>query len=103
MTNLTNFFLTVSRTIESTITANAVFHLINDGASWKLEDAGTELGNAIFGTLTASPVPEDMTEDISDDQGTGNEEVSDEDNNSGDNETETEEVDDNVDDSDSDE
>lgn len=53
---------------ESTITANAVFHLINDGASWKLEDAGTELGNAIFGTLTASPVPEDMTEDISDDQ-----------------------------------
>lgn len=88
---------------ESTITANAVFHLINDGASWKLEDAGTELGNAIFGTLTASPVPEDMTEDISDDQGTGNEEVSDEDNNSGDNETETEEVDDNVDDSDSDE
>lgn len=88
---------------ESTITANAVFHLINDGASWKLEDAGTELGNAIFGTLTASPVPEDMTEDISDDQGTGNEEVSDEDNNSGDIETETEEVDDNVDDSDSDE
>ena len=88
---------------ESTITANAVFHLINDGASWKLEDAGTELGNAIFGTLTASPVPEDMTEDISDNQGTGNEEFSDEDNNSGDNETETEEVNDNVDDSDSDE
>ena len=43
----------------TTTTANATFHLTNDGVSWKLEDAGTELGNAIFGTLTASPVPED--------------------------------------------
>lgn len=48
---------------QATITAIATFHLINDGASWKLENAGTELGNAIFGTLTASPVPEDSTED----------------------------------------
>ena len=48
---------------QATITASATFHLINDGASWKLEDAGTELGNAIFGTLTASPVPEDSTGD----------------------------------------
>ena len=48
---------------EATITATATFHLTNDGASWKLEDAGTELGNAIFGTLTASPVPEDAAED----------------------------------------
>ena len=48
---------------QATITATATFHLINDGASWKLENAGTELGNAIFGTLTASPVPEDSTED----------------------------------------
>lgn len=47
----------------TTTTANATFHLTNDGVSWKLEDAGTELGNAIFGTLTASPVPEDATED----------------------------------------
>ncbi len=39
----------------TTTTANATFHLTNDGVSWKLEDAGTELGNAIFGTLTASP------------------------------------------------
>ena len=48
---------------QATITATATFHLTNDGASWKLENAGTELGNAIFGTLTASPVPEDSTEE----------------------------------------
>ena len=51
------------RNNQATITATATFHLINDGASWKLENAGTELGNAIFGTLTASPVPEDSAED----------------------------------------
>lgn len=47
----------------TTTTANATFHLTNDGVSWKLEDAGTELGNAIFGTLTASTVPEDAAGD----------------------------------------
>ena len=51
------------RNNQAAITATATFHLTNDGASWKLENAGTELGNAIFGTLTASPVPEDSTED----------------------------------------
>lgn len=51
------------RNNQATITATATFHLTNDGASWKLANAGTELGNAIFGTLTASPVPEDSTED----------------------------------------
>lgn len=51
------------RNNQATITATSTFHLTNDGASWKLENAGTELGNAIFGTLTASPVPEDSTED----------------------------------------
>lgn len=51
------------RNNQATITATATFHLTNDGASWNLENAGTELGNAIFGTLTASPVPEDSTED----------------------------------------
>ena len=51
------------RNNQATITATATFHLTNDGASWKVENAGTELGNAIFGTLTASPVPEDSTED----------------------------------------
>ena len=50
------------RNNQATITATATFHLTNDGASWKLENAGTELGNAIFGTLTASPVPEDSNE-----------------------------------------
>ena len=51
------------RNNQATITATATFHLTNDGASWKLENAGTELGNAIFGNLTASPGPEDSTED----------------------------------------
>lgn len=51
------------RNNQATITTTATFHLTNDGASWKLENAGTELGNAFFGTLTASPVPEDSTED----------------------------------------
>ena len=51
------------RNNQATITATATFHLTNDGASWKIEKAGTALGNAIFGTLTASPVPEDSTED----------------------------------------
>ena len=78
---------------DSTITATATFHLTNDGASWKLEDAGTELGNAIFGTLTASPVPEDAD----------NTSVEDSDNDASDpDETEAEETD-NTDDSDSDE
>lgn len=56
----------------TTTTVNATFHLTNDGVSWKLQDAGTELGNAIFGTLTASPVPEDAA---------GNENASDSDDN----------------------
>lgn len=51
----------------ATITATATFHLTNDGVSWKLEDAGTELGNAIFGTLTASPVPEDSADNTDSD------------------------------------
>ncbi len=47
---------------EDTITASAAFHLVNDGASWKLKDASTELGNAIFGTLVTSPVSEEGEE-----------------------------------------
>ena len=47
---------------EDTITASAAFHLVNDGASWKLKDASTELGNAIFGTLVTSPVSEESDE-----------------------------------------
>lgn len=44
---------------KSTRTVEAEFKLTNDGASWTLEDAGTELGEAIFGTLATSPVTED--------------------------------------------
>ena len=45
---------------EDTTTVKASFHLVNDGVSWKLENGSAELGNAIFGTLTTSPVSEDQ-------------------------------------------
>lgn len=43
----------------STIQSTAVFHLTNDGVSWKLDDSNAVIGNAIFGTLSSSPVSED--------------------------------------------
>ena len=39
-------------------TTSATFSLVNDGVSWKLEDSSHSLGNAIFGTLSTSPVEE---------------------------------------------
>lgn len=39
------------------------FVLINDGVSWKLQDEGNTLGNAIFGTLTDSPLETSDSED----------------------------------------
>ncbi len=39
------------------VTVNDVaFVFINDGVSWKLQDEGSTLGNAIFGNLTDSPL-----------------------------------------------
>lgn len=46
---------------KSTHTSTAVFHLVNDGISWSLENGSEELGNAIFGTLTTTPVDEEET------------------------------------------
>ena len=43
----------------ATITSTADFHLTNDGVSWKLDDSNTTIGNAIFGTLSSSPVNEE--------------------------------------------
>lgn len=40
----------------STRQADATFYLINDGVSWQLQDDSQELGNAIFGNLSSSPV-----------------------------------------------
>ena len=45
---------TATKTVETTFT------LINDGASWKLEDAGTVFGQALFGTLSSSPVEDNQ-------------------------------------------
>lgn len=45
-------------TNEATRTTETILHLINDGASWKLSDESGALGNAIFGTLTTTPVNE---------------------------------------------
>lgn len=38
------------------------FVLINDGVSWKLQDEGNTLGDAIFGTLTDSPLSEAVSQ-----------------------------------------
>ena len=46
----------------ATITSTADFHLTNDGVSWKLDDSNTTIGNAIFGTLSSSPVNEETAE-----------------------------------------
>ena len=46
----------------ATVQTAAVFHLTNDGVSWKLQDSNTSIGNAIFGTLSSSPVSEDSSE-----------------------------------------
>lgn len=48
-----------------TITTPVTFHLVNDGASWKLKENSTAIGNAIFGTLTKTPISDEET-DISD-------------------------------------
>ncbi|WP_253288325.1 hypothetical protein [Blautia sp. MSJ-19] len=40
----------------STVSSDATFHLTNDGVSWKLQDSNISIGNAIFGTLSSSPV-----------------------------------------------
>ena len=57
-----------------TVTSSVTFHLVNDGASWKLEENNSTIGNAIFGTLSTTPVPDksdslsdgESTEDLSD-------------------------------------
>ena len=75
------------------------FVLINDGVSWKLQDEGNTLGDAIFGTLTESPldtsdVQSSETSDVSDNSSDksdsdGNESDS---NNSGTDDSETDET-----------
>lgn len=52
-----------------TVTSTVTFHLVNDGASWKLEENSSAIGNAIFGTLSKTPVfdtDEAVTENESD-------------------------------------
>lgn len=44
---------------DEAVSTQATFTLINDGASWKLDNDNNELGNAIFGTLATSPVTEE--------------------------------------------
>ena len=50
-----------------TVTSSVTFHLINDGASWKLDENGSAIGTAIFGTLSKTPVS-DENSDISEDE-----------------------------------
>ncbi len=51
----------------STVTSSVTFHLFNDGVSWKLLENSEALGNAIFGTLSTTPVPADPDSAIEDD------------------------------------
>ena len=46
----------------ATPTADASLCLIHDGGSCTLDDSKGELGNAIIGTLTTSPVDDTVTE-----------------------------------------
>lgn len=45
----------------STVTSDVDFVLINDGVSWKLQDEGNTLGNAIFGSLTDSSFSDSLS------------------------------------------
>lgn len=44
-----------------TLTHPASFSLTNDGASWKLQDDGQVIGAGIFGTLSSTPVEEELS------------------------------------------
>ena len=46
----------------ATVQTAAVFHLTNDGVSWKLQDSNAAIGNAIFGTLSSTPVSEEAND-----------------------------------------
>lgn len=48
---------------EELTTASATFRMIHDGSSWKLNDNDHILGDAIFGTLSTSPVDSEETAD----------------------------------------
>lgn len=58
-----DFLLSCIENNEETVTADVDFSLNNDGASWKLKNAGVSLGDAIFGTLSTSPVEETTDSD----------------------------------------
>lgn len=53
-----NVLLDCIKNNKATRTVEVAFILVNDGVSWKLQDAGTALGDAIFGILSISPVDE---------------------------------------------
>ena len=52
---------------QATITADASFTLVNDGASWKLQEDGQAIGAGIFGTLSSTPVSEENPDENGDD------------------------------------
>lgn len=60
-----NLLLDSIKNNTDTVTSSVTFHLTNDGASWKLLENSEAIGNAIFGTLSTTPVP-DETDSSSD-------------------------------------
>ena len=61
-----DFLLNSIKNNTATTTSDVDFVLINDGASWNLQDQVNTLGDAIFGTLTSSPLDEDSDSSDSD-------------------------------------
>ncbi|MCF0132766.1 MAG: hypothetical protein HUJ72_02760 [Blautia sp.] len=62
------YLLTAIQNNTATKASSVTFHLINDGVSWKLLDNSIELGNAVLGTLTSSPLNENTGNDTSHNQ-----------------------------------
>ena len=61
-----DFLLNSIKNNTATTTSDVDFELINDGASWNMQDEGNTLGDAIFGNLTSSPLDEDSDSSDSD-------------------------------------
>ena len=55
--------LSKSNQIQTTVQTCCCFpSLPNDGVSWKLQDSNAAIGNAIFGTLSSTPVSEEAND-----------------------------------------
>lgn len=63
-----DFLLESIRSNTATTTSNVDFVLVNDGDSWKLENEGNTLGNAIFGPLTDSSLGDSLDSSLAENE-----------------------------------